>query len=218
VRRQYLSFLTCCVLVFVPSIASAQGDNPFLSEPLPPTKPSPPPPKTAKPPTVSRGRPAPSTESTARSPPAASSSSAPSTLPSAPETVGSLRKPKNSEEVGQDYFQRGYSAYQQQNYSEAISLYSRGADEGNADCMYSMGYLYAGGLGVKPDYRLAQTWYQKSADHGKIFALYNIGLLYLGGGAGVPRDCATARQWFEKAAAKGVSLARDWLTANPSCS
>ena len=53
-------------------------------------------------------------------------------------------KPQNSEEVGQDYFQRGYSAYQQQNYSEAISLYSRGADEGNADCMYSMGYLYAG--------------------------------------------------------------------------
>jgi hypothetical protein len=217
-RRRYLSYSTYCILILVPSIASAQGDNPFLSEPLPLTKPSPPPPKTAKPPTASRERSAPSTESTARSPPAASSPAAPATLPSAPEAVGLLRKPHNSEEVGQDYFQRGYSAYQQQNFSEAISLYSRGSDEGNADCMYSMGYLYAGGLGVKSDYRLAQTWYQKSVDHGKVFALYNIGLLYLGGGAGIPRDCVTARQWFEKAAAKGVSLARNWLTANPSCS
>ena len=99
-----------------------------------------------------------------------------------------------------------------------MSLYSRGSDEGNTDCMYSMGYLYAEGLGVKPDYRLAQIWYQKSADHGKSVALYSIGLLYLGGTAGIPRDCATARQWFEKAAAKGVSSASDWLKAHPSCS
>jgi hypothetical protein len=217
-RPRYFFCLTGFFLIFAHSLASAQVNNPFLSEPLPPTKPSPPRPRPAKPPTVSREQPAPSTESTTRSPPASSGPSAPATSPPAPEAVGPLRKPQNSEEAGQDYFQRGYSAYQQQNYAEAISLYSRGSDEGNADCMYSMGYFYAEGLGVKPDYRLAQTWYQKSADHGKTFALYNIGLLYLGGGAGIPRDCATARQWFEKAAAKGVSLAGNWLKANPSCS
>jgi hypothetical protein len=221
-RLQCLSCLTYFILISAPTIAMAQVNNPFLSEPLPPTKPSPPRPKPAKPPTVSstvsKEQPPPSTESTTRPPPAASGPPAAAASPTAPEAVGSLRKQQNSEEAGQDYFQRGYSASQQQNYAEAISLYTRGSDEGNADCMYSMGYLYAEGLGARPDYRLAQTWYQKSADHGKIFALYNIGLLYLRGGAGITRDCATARQWFEKAAAMGVSLAANWLKANSSCS
>ena len=216
-KPRNLPCLAFSILISGSSIASAQVNDPFLSEPLPLTKATPPPPKTAKP-HVLRERPASSTESMTRAPPAASSPSAPATLPSAPEATGPLWKPHDSEEAAQDFFQRGYSAYQLKNYADAMSLYSRGSDEGNTDCMYSMGYLYAEGLGVKPDYRLAQIWYQKSADHGKSVALYSIGLLYLGGGAGIPRDCATARQWFEKAAAKGVSSAFDWLKANPSCS
>jgi hypothetical protein len=217
-KPRHLPCLTCFILIFGPFIASAQVNDPFLSEPLSLTKATTPPPKPAKPPRVPKERPASSTESMTRAPPAASSPSAPATSLSAPEAAGPLRKPQDSEEAGQDFFQRGYSAYQLQNYAEAMSLYSRGSDEGNTDCMYSMGYLYAEGLGVKPDYRLAQIWYQKSADHGKAVALYSIGLLYLGGGAGIPRDCATARQWLEKAAAKGVSSARNWLKADPSCS
>ena len=160
-KPRNLPCLTFSILISGSSIASAQVNDPFLSEPLPLTKATRPPPKTAKP-RVSRERPASSTESMTRAPPAASSPSAPATLPSAPEATGPLWKPHDSEEAGQDFFRRGYSAYQLKNYADAMSLYSRGSDEGNTDCMYSMGYLYAEGLGVKPDYRLAQIWYQKN--------------------------------------------------------
>jgi serine/threonine protein kinase len=119
---------------------------------------------------------------------------------------------------GQEFFQRGYSASQLQNYAEAKKYYLLGADKGNADCMYWLGLLYAGGLGVQPDYGLAQTWYQKSADHGYKEALYGIGLLYLQGGPGVRRDCDAARRWFETAASRGSSSAQNWLKANRSCS
>jgi TPR repeat protein len=76
--------------------------------------------------------------------------------------------------------------------------------------MYSMGYLYAEGLGVKPDYRLAQTWYQKSADHGKTIALYSIGLLHLGGGrhtAGLCYSTAMVREGRRKGRLFGTELA-----------
>jgi hypothetical protein len=119
---------------------------------------------------------------------------------------------------GQEFFQRGYSATQLQNYAEAKKLYLLGAEKGNADCMYWLGLLYAGGLGVQPDYGLAQTWYQKSADHGYKEGLYSIGLLYLQGGPGVKRDCDAARRWFEMAASRGSSSAQNWLKANRSCS
>jgi serine/threonine protein kinase len=119
---------------------------------------------------------------------------------------------------GQEFFQRGYSATQQQNYAEAKKYYLLGAEKGNADCMYWLGLLYAGGLGVQADYGLAQTWYQKSADHGYKEALYGIGLLYLQGGPGIKRDCDAARRWFEMAASRGSSSAQSWLKANRPCS
>ena len=83
--------------------------------------------------------------------------------------------------------------------------------------MYWLGYMYASGLGVSPDFPEAQSWYKKAADRGYALALYNIGLLYVGGGPGMSRDCNVARGWFEKAAARGVSVAQKWLSSNSSC-
>jgi hypothetical protein len=123
----------------------------------------------------------------------------------------------DSTAAGHQDCQQGYAAYEEQNYAEAKDFYELGAGMGNAECMYWLGQLYAEGAGVKSDYILAQNWYEKSADKGYAPALYDIGLLYLKGGPGMKQDDATACKWIRLAAARGVSSARDWLTANRSC-
>lgn len=123
----------------------------------------------------------------------------------------------NSTAAGHQDCREGYAAYEQQNYAEAKDSYELGAGKGNAECMYRLGQLYVEGAGVKSDYILAQNWYEKSADKGYAPALYDIGLLYLKGGPGIKQNDATACKWIRLAAARGVSSARDWLTANRSC-
>lgn len=118
---------------------------------------------------------------------------------------------------GYEYFQQGFAASEMRNYAEAKALYLRGAEKGDEHCMYWLGYMYASGLGVSPDYPEAQSWYKRAADHGYALAFYNIALLHIGGGPGMPRDCNNARGWFERAAAHGISVAQAWLAANPSC-
>jgi hypothetical protein len=156
-------------------------------------------------------------------PPLPPKSAVPAPGPAVPppsEAAGRVRQPQDGGAAlsGQEFFQRGYSAAQLHNYAEARKLYLLGADKGSADCMYWLGLFYAEGLGVQPDYSLAQTWYQRSADHGYKEALYSIGLLYLQGGPGIKRDCHAARRWFEMAAARGSSSAGNWLHANRFCS
>jgi hypothetical protein len=124
----------------------------------------------------------------------------------------------DSAAAGQQDCQQGYAAYEEQHYAEAKDFYELGADKGNAECMYWLGQLYAEGLGVKSDYTLAQSWYQKSANQGYAPALYSIGLLYLKGGPGIEQDSITACKWFRIAAERGVSSAKNLLTANRSCS
>jgi hypothetical protein len=115
-------------------------------------------------------------------------------------------------------FRRGYAAYSLQNYAEARKLYLVGAAKGNANCMYSLGLLYAEGLGVGRDLTEAQSWYEKAANKGYVNGFYSIGLLYLQDGQNRRRDCNTARHWFSIAAEHGSSPAREWLAANRSCS
>ena len=124
----------------------------------------------------------------------------------------------DSAAAGQQDCQQGYAAFREQHYAEAKDFYELGAAKGGAECMYWLGQLYAEGLGVSSDYTLAQSWYQKSANQGYAPALYGIGLLYLKGGPGIKQDSITACKWFRIAAERGVSSAKDLLTANRSCS
>jgi hypothetical protein len=128
-----------------------------------------------------------------------------------------LRRSDNAA-AGQQECQQGYAAFREQHYAEAKDFYELGAAKGDAECMYWLGQLYAEGLGVNSDYTLAQSWYQKSASQGYAQALYGIGLLYLKGGPGIKQDSITACKWFRIAAERGVSSAKDLLTANRSCS
>jgi TPR repeat protein len=94
-----------------------------------------------------------------------------------------------------------------QDNGEAMRWYRQAADKGNDDAMNDIGKIY---LGVLRDFREAMHWFRQSAEKGNIFAMSNIAELYARG-LGVSKDCKTARQWMEKAAA-GVYVTRYQLT------
>jgi hypothetical protein len=43
--------------------------------------------------------------------------------------------------------------------NEALKWFRKGADQGNAEAQYSLGYMYASGQGVPQDYVLAHMWF-----------------------------------------------------------
>ena len=93
---------------------------------------------------------------------------------------------------------------------EVFAVFRTGADQGNTQSMYMLGWLYDTGYGVAQDYVKAREWFEKAADKGQADAMYNLGRLY-GYGHGVAQDYVKAREWFEKAADKGQADAMTYL-------
>jgi TPR repeat protein len=82
---------------------------------------------------------------------------------------------------------------------------SHARDEAN------MGWWHeTGQIGGGKDYDAAMRWYLKAVEDGDAIANWNIGRLYEFG-FGVPKDLATAKSWYQKAADKGVLQAQDSL-------
>ena len=96
-------------------------------------------------------------------------------------------------------FQEGQSAFNVQNYSEALASWKPLADNGVAEAQYGLGFMYESGWGVVQDYNEAFGWYEKAAKLGHAKSQYNLGLLYLNG-FGVDKDLDKARYWIENAA------------------
>jgi TPR repeat protein len=96
--------------------------------------------------------------------------------------------------------QAGNAALQGKKYSEALVLYRKAADLGNAAAMHNVGLLYETGQGTARDYGEAAAWYRKSAELAFGAAMYDLGFLYETG-HGVERDYAQAAAWYRKAAA-----------------
>ncbi len=192
-----------------PSSVSPPPSPPLTALRPPPLRPMPTPPAPPRTALAIRPPPPPAKEPVAAQPPVA-------TAPSM-QSPAAGRRPRDNEEAlpGYEYFQRGYAAAESNNYAEARTLYLRGAEKGDKNCMYSLGNLYKQGLGVTPDYNAARLWYQKAAEHGYATGLYSIGLLYFEGGPGIAKDCTVAREWLTKAVKSGVSVAQSLL--NRSC-
>src|SRR5262249_59329340 len=51
--------------------------------------------------------------------------------------------------------------------------------------------------------RFDKTALEQAADKGDVRAMINLGYMYMGGYGGVAKDWTKAREWWEKAAAKG---------------
>jgi uncharacterized protein len=81
-----------------------------------------------------------------------------------------------------------------------------GAEGGNAQDQYRLGWLYSTGHLVAQDYSTAAEWYGKSAQQGNASGENGLGFLY-SKGFGVPQSYSQAMLWYRKAADQGDAKA-----------
>jgi len=98
--------------------------------------------------------------------------------------------------------EEAYAAYDNGNYSRALALFTRYAEDGDAEAEYALGGMYYDGKGVKQDLEQAARWLLKAAEHGLPDAQLFLGSLYYDG-AGVKQDFEAAFKWYVLAAGSG---------------
>lgn len=99
------------------------------------------------------------------------------------------------------------AAYNRKDYTEAVKLYRRAAEQGNTAAQFGLGLMYAEGLSVVENYAEAVKLFRLAAAQGRPDAQYNLGWIY-SKGLGVPQDYAEAVRWYQLAAAQGFSHAQ----------
>ena len=103
-------------------------------------------------------------------------------------------------------FKQGLAAYKRADYDGALSHFSRGDEQGNADCQYYLGLMLQEGNGVMLDEAEAVRYFAKAAQNGQVDAMYSLGMAY-GVGTGVERNIDKSILWLQKAAEQGHSRA-----------
>ena len=86
---------------------------------------------------------------------------------------------------------------------EAVTYYTKAADQKSADGQYGLGTMYLKGEGVKKDLATARRWITLAAEQGHGQAIEVLSLAYIGGQLGVTdqeRESDAARGWIFKAA------------------
>ena len=91
--------------------------------------------------------------------------------------------------------------------ARAAYWFEQAAIQGNAYAEERLGDLYAQGLGVPANPKLAFDWRIKAANRGNINAQLKVGRMYQEG-VGVAKDIDQAIHWFERAAAEGNAEAQ----------
>lgn len=72
----------------------------------------------------------------------------------------------NAQNSANEYFSKGYTAWDRGDYAEARKYYERAADLGDEKAMYNLGMMYANGEGGYQNDDKAKYWFRKSADKG----------------------------------------------------
>ena len=91
-------------------------------------------------------------------------------------------------------------------YSRALKLCQKAADQGDGGAQYTLGEIYRSGSGVPKNYSEAFKWHLKAAMRGVMGAQYDLGMMYYGG-EGILQDFVQAYAWLNLAAARsGTSL------------
>lgn len=125
------------------------------------------------------------------------------------ETVDSV--PQTDEQ--EDYvtvFYRGLSAYERQDFTTALSIFTSLVKQGDPMLQLYIGSMYERGEGVAEDAAEATRWYRLAADQGYVDAQLNLAEMYFNG-KGVDRDYVQAYKWWSLAAAQGDDSARESL-------
>lgn len=96
------------------------------------------------------------------------------------------------------------------NYTEAVKLFQKAAEQGNVKAQNHLGFCYRKGHGVTRDDVEAIRWYRKAAENGNATAMNNLGVCYENG-FGVTKNLTDAKYWYQKAADKGQKDAKKSL-------
>ena len=88
---------------------------------------------------------------------------------------------------GESLLHRADSLYRMGNFKQAVEVYQKAAETGNAEAQFDIGYAYYTGEGTERDYTTAAMWFKRSAKQKFAKALYNLAYCYMNG-RGVPRD------------------------------
>lgn len=124
--------------------------------------------------------------------------------------LGSLIVACSSATVQEPPFQRGLRAFNNNDYAAAYAAWEPAARAGDAEAQNGLGWLYAGGLGVRRDPEEAVRWYRVAAAQGQGGAQLNLANHYYYG-LGVPVDRERAAELFQSAAEKGYAEAQNSL-------
>jgi hypothetical protein len=98
-------------------------------------------------------------------------------------------------------------AYESGDYQTAIEKWQALIQQGNADGLFYLGVMYAGGKGVPQDKAKAFQLYSEAAQKDHLSAQYNLGMQYATG-EGVTQDFRMAEYWWTKAAERGLMQAQ----------
>ena len=89
----------------------------------------------------------------------------------------------------------GLEAAKRGDFATALREWEPLAEQGDSDAQYSLGFMYANGLGVPQDYKTAVKWYTLAAEQGNDIAQLYLGLSYALG-KGVIQDRFYAYMWL----------------------
>ncbi len=104
----------------------------------------------------------------------------------------------------------GEAAVRRGDYGQAMRLFTRQAETGNAEAQNSVGVLYYMGLGVPRDLREAAVWFRKAAEARLPKAQFNLGIMYHNG-YGMEPDPMQSYLWLYAAEYAGHRGARLYL-------
>jgi len=99
-------------------------------------------------------------------------------------------------------YQKGKEASGKGNHAEALAIFSKAAQQGDAWSQFGLGVLYLNGQGTTINKASSTEWFQKAANQGLSFAQFNLGNAYLHG-RGIDIDLAKAGFWWQQAAEQG---------------
>ena len=112
-----------------------------------------------------------------------------------------------SELTAQNLYNAAKEYAQQNNWPQAVPLYTQAADLGFSKAQNRLGMCYAQGNGVELDVKEAADWFQRSVDQDNRAAQYNLAGLFRRG-IGVAQDDQLATQLYQRAADQNLALAQ----------
>lgn len=103
--------------------------------------------------------------------------------------------------------QTAHDAYNAGDFKTAFEIYSKLADEGNADAQTSVAFMLQNAQGCEVDEAKALELYKKAAETKQPYALFNLAILYLNGIGGAQHDLFKAHELYMEAAIREVPQA-----------